>query len=86
MGPTVALGKTVPEHTYGSAGGDRMSSYSFTTSALDGDEWSGSRPGRPLPPGKDPRYPLDRRLGGSQSQSGHKGYRKNSLSLQGLEP
>jgi hypothetical protein len=30
------------------------SSYSFTTSALDGDEWSASRPGRALPPGKGP--------------------------------
>jgi hypothetical protein len=30
------LGKAVPQHTYGGAGGDRMySSYSFTTSALD---------------------------------------------------
>jgi hypothetical protein len=26
------------------------SSYSFTTSALDADEWSASRPGRALPP------------------------------------
>jgi hypothetical protein len=30
------------------------SSYSFTTSALDGGEWSASRPGRALPPGKGP--------------------------------
>jgi hypothetical protein len=28
----------------------RNSSYSFTTSALDGGEWSASRPGRALPP------------------------------------
>jgi hypothetical protein len=28
----------------------RYSSYSFTTSALDGGEWSASRLGRPLPP------------------------------------
>jgi hypothetical protein len=28
-----------------------------------GVEWSASRPGRALPPGKDPRYPLDRRHG-----------------------
>jgi hypothetical protein len=25
------------------------------------------------PRGKDPRYPLDRRLGGPQSRSGHRG-------------
>jgi hypothetical protein len=47
------------------------SSHSFTTSALDVGEWSASRPGRALPPGKDPRYPLARRLGGPQSRSGH---------------
>jgi hypothetical protein len=29
-------------------------SYSFLTSALDGGEWSESRPGRALPPGKEP--------------------------------
>jgi hypothetical protein len=36
-------------------------------------EWSASRPGRALPPGKGPRYPLYRRLGGPQSRSGHRG-------------
>jgi hypothetical protein len=51
----------------------RYSSYSFTTSALDGGEWSASRPGRVLPQGKGPRYPLYRRLGGPQSRSGHRG-------------
>jgi hypothetical protein len=36
-------------------GGERRySSYSFTTSALDGGGWSASRPGRALPPGKGP--------------------------------
>jgi hypothetical protein len=30
----------------------------------DGGELSASRPGCALPPGKGPRYPLDRRLGG----------------------
>jgi hypothetical protein len=58
------------------------SSYSFTTSALDG----ASRSGRALPPGKDPRYPLERRLGGPQSRSGHRGYRKSPLLLPGIEP
>jgi hypothetical protein len=32
----------------------RYSSYSFLTSALDGGDWSASRPGRALPPGKGP--------------------------------
>jgi hypothetical protein len=31
-------------------GEKRYSSYSFLTSALDGGEWSASRPGRALPP------------------------------------
>jgi hypothetical protein len=32
----------------------KCSSYSFTTSSLDGGEWSASRLGRALPQGKDP--------------------------------
>jgi hypothetical protein len=36
--------------------------------------------------GKDPRYPLYRRLGGPQSRSGHRGQRKNPLLLPGIEP
>jgi hypothetical protein len=36
--------------------------------------------------GNDPRYPLYRRLGGPQSRSGHRGYRKNPLPLSGIEP
>jgi hypothetical protein len=39
------------------------------TTALEGVEWSAARPGRTLSPGK-PRYPLYRRLGGSQGRSG----------------
>jgi hypothetical protein len=33
-----------------------------------------------------PRYPLDRRLGGPQSWSGLRGYRKNPLRVPGIEP
>jgi hypothetical protein len=36
----------------------RYSSYSFLTSALDGGEWSASRPGRALPPGNRPPVPI----------------------------
>ena len=43
--------------------------YSFMTTTLEGGEWSASRPGRILPPGKT-RYPLYRRLGGLQGWSG----------------
>jgi hypothetical protein len=49
------------------------SSYSFLTTALDGDEWSALRIGHASPLGKDPRYSLDRRLSGPQSWSGHRG-------------
>jgi hypothetical protein len=40
------------------------SSYSLLTSVLDGGEWSVSRPGRALAPGKRPPVLLYRRLGG----------------------
>jgi hypothetical protein len=36
--------------------------------------------------GKGPWYQLDKRLGGSQSRSGHGGEEKNSQALPGLEP
>jgi hypothetical protein len=39
------------------------SSYSFTTSALDGGEWSASRPCRALPPGKGPPVPIVQEAG-----------------------
>jgi len=39
------------------------------TAALEVGDWSAARPGRTLPPGKT-RYPLYRRLGGTQGRSG----------------
>jgi hypothetical protein len=39
-----------------------------------------------LPQGKSPSYPLDRRLGRPQSQSGHSGEEKNFQPLPRLEP
>jgi len=39
-----------------------------------------------LPPWKSPWYPLDRRLGGSQSRSGRGGEEKNSQLPPGIEP
>jgi hypothetical protein len=45
-------------------GGERRySSYSFLTSALDGGEWSASRPGRALPPGKGQPVPNGQEAG-----------------------
>jgi hypothetical protein len=47
--------KSSPSTRHGGAWGERRySSYSFTTSALDGGEWSASRPGRALVSGKGP--------------------------------
>jgi hypothetical protein len=48
---------SLPE-TYAMGRGGRYSSYSFLTSALDRGEWSASRPGRALPPGKGPPVPI----------------------------
>jgi hypothetical protein len=42
----------------------RYSSYFFLTSALEGGEWLASRPGRPLPPGKNPAVPIVQEAGG----------------------
>jgi hypothetical protein len=39
-----------------------------------------------LPPGKIPRYPLDRRLGGPQSGYGRGSEEKYSQSPPGIEP
>jgi hypothetical protein len=41
----------------------RYSFYSFLTSALEGGEWSASRPGRALPPGKEPPVPIVQEAG-----------------------
>jgi len=49
--------------------GSRGIALIFMTTALEGGEVSASRPGHSLPPGKT-RYPLYRRLGGSQGRSG----------------
>jgi hypothetical protein len=41
----------------------RYSSYSFLTSALEGVEWSASRPSRALTPGKEPPVPIVQEAG-----------------------
>jgi hypothetical protein len=49
--------------------------------------WVVSFTPRPLyPQGKNPRYPLDKRLGGPQSRSGRGGSEKNSQLPPGIEP
>jgi hypothetical protein len=57
------LSVKVKTHYAGAKGERKYSSYSFFTSALDGGEWSASCFGHALPLGKDPQYPLDRRVG-----------------------
>jgi hypothetical protein len=48
-----------PTTRHEGAWGERQyRSYSFLTSALDWGEWSGSRPGRSLAPGKGPPVPI----------------------------
>jgi hypothetical protein len=41
----------------------RYSSYSFSTSALDGGEWSASRPGRAFTPGEGTPVPIGQEAG-----------------------
>jgi hypothetical protein len=74
--------KAVPLHAMEALWGERRySSYSFTTSALDGVSGQHHAPAALYP-----RYPFYRRLGGPQSRSGHRGYRKNPLPRPGIEP
>jgi len=47
--------------------------HTFLTSAVDGGEWSASRPSCFTSKGKSPSYPFGRRLGGPQSRSGRGG-------------
>jgi hypothetical protein len=56
--------KAIPLHATEALGGERRySSYSFPTSALDGGEWSASRPGRALAPGIGPPVPIVQEAG-----------------------
>jgi len=66
--------------------GTEVQFYSFLTLALDVAEWSTSYPGH-LTLDKEPQYPLNRRLGGSQSESGQLGEGKKKLmALPAFEP
>jgi hypothetical protein len=57
-------GKVVPLRSIEAHLGDRRySSYSFLNSALEGGEWSASRPGHALPPGKEPPVPTVQEAG-----------------------
>ena len=64
-------------------GGAEVQLHSSLTSMLGGDEWLASRPDRFIP-GKEPWYPLTRRLRGPQSWSGRFGEKKYLLPLSGI--
>jgi hypothetical protein len=49
-------------------GGEEYSSYPFTTSALDGGEWSASRPSRALLPEKGPPVPIVQEAGWTKTK------------------
>jgi hypothetical protein len=51
--------------------------HTFLTSALYGDEWSASRPGRFIPEERAAGTQPDRRLGVSQSRLGGRGEKEN---------
>jgi hypothetical protein len=59
----VVKAKAVPPHATKALGGEEVSSYSFSTSALDEGEWSASRPGRASAPGKGPPVPIVQETG-----------------------
>jgi hypothetical protein len=63
IGPYIFEQSSPATHHGGAWGERRYSSYSFTTSALDRCEWSASRPGRALSPGKGPPVPTGQEAG-----------------------
>jgi hypothetical protein len=75
-------------NTYIEAKGERRySSYSFTTSALDGREWSASRPGCALPRGKDSPIPTVQEAGWAwEPVCTQRLEEKSSLPPPGIEP
>jgi hypothetical protein len=65
----------------------RYSSYSFSTSELDGSEWSASRPGRALAPGKGPPVPIVQEAGWAPEPVWTQRLEEKILSpLLGIEP
>jgi hypothetical protein len=55
--------KAVPLHATKALGGEEVYLLLKSTSALDGGEWSASRPGRTLAPGKGPSVPIVQEAG-----------------------
>jgi hypothetical protein len=61
--PIINLIKAVPLHAIQVFAGEKYSSYSFLTSALNEGEWSESRPGCALVPGKGHLVPTGQEAG-----------------------
>jgi hypothetical protein len=66
--------------------GERRYSSSFTTSALDGGEWSASCPGCALPPGKWPPVPIEQEAGWAPEPVWTDARGKILLPLPGIKP
>jgi hypothetical protein len=82
LGPSDLLSSSPPGECWNSSptahlwrrrGERRYSSYSFTTSVLDGVSGQHHASATLYRRGKNPRHPLHRRLGGPQSRSGIRG-------------
>jgi hypothetical protein len=58
--------------------------YSFMTSALDGCEWSASRPGCALPPGKGPPVPIVQEAGWAPEPVWTQGLEETSFAPHGV--
>jgi len=71
-------------HTMKACRGSRGQLHPLLTSSLDGGEWT-TLCTRCLNPGKEPRYPLNRKLGGPQSWSGRFEEETNPFRLEGIE-
>jgi hypothetical protein len=94
----LSQGKTqrdVAEHVYkscpatchrGTRGDRRYSSCSFLTSTLDGGEWSASRPGRALPPRKEPPVPIEQEAGWAPEPVWTQGLEEKSSDSAGSNP
>jgi hypothetical protein len=83
--PIINLIKAVPLHATQVLAGEKYSSYSFLTSALNGGEWSESRPGCALVPGKGHLVPTGQEAGWAPEPVLTEAGRKILMPLPGIE-
>jgi hypothetical protein len=81
----VTAHKVVPLYHAG-AKEKRNYNSSFLTSALDGDEWSASRPGHALPLGKRPPVPIGQETMWASELVWTQRLKEKSFPLPGIEP